>query len=119
MGGLPIGCDLWCARRWIVRRTSASSILESYSACNTTAHVVAQPPVWTPALSDAFEASITVHIPQLLLTRTPGVVETLKLAFIHYIAMFIPIATLLRCLRGACFKTGVLTARVHHPIKQH
>ena len=55
----------------------------------------------------------------MLLSRRPGVAETLKLAFVQYVALFIPIAVLLTCLHGALFTTGVLAARVHHPIKQH
>ena len=35
------------------------------------------------------------------------------------VAMLIPIGALLTCLHGALFRTGVLAARMHHPIKQH
>ena len=96
-----------------------ASILGAYAACNDTAVLVPQPALWTPGVSDSFEATLTVRIPPLLLSRRPGVAETLKLAFVQYVALFIPIAVLLTCLHGALFTTGVLAARVHHPIKQH
>ena len=46
-------------------------------------------------------------------------VETLKLAFVQYIAFFIPISAILSCVYGALFQYGVVAARMHHPIKQH
>jgi len=98
---------------------SAASILESYASCNDTAVAVAHPPNWQPGISSTFEAAITLRIPHELTTRKPGIVETLKLAWVHYIALFIPIAFLLRLLHAALFRAGVVAARVHHPIKQH
>jgi len=98
---------------------NASTILGPYSACNDTAVLEAQPPIWTPGISSSFEAALTVHVPRILTTRKPGLVETLKLAFVQYIAMFIPIAALLGLVHGALFQTGVVASRVHHPIKQH
>lgn len=98
---------------------TAASVLASYAACNDTVVLEAQPKLWTPGLGDSFEATLTVRVPSLMLTRRPGVTETLKLAFVQYIALFIPIAALLSCLHRALFTTGVLAARQHHPIKQH
>ena len=66
-----------------------------------------------------FDATITLRVPSQLTSRTPGLFEALKLAFVQYIAMLIPIGALLTCLHGALFRTGVLAARMHHPIKQH
>merc|ERR1719473_1566479 len=89
--------------------TSAVDILAQYGACNDTAVLEHQPPHWTPgARLDAFEASLTVRVPSLLLTRRPGIVETLKLAFVQYVTLFLPIAAILSCLHGALFTTGVL-----------
>jgi len=101
------------------KATTAASILASYAHCNDTAALVAQPQLWTPGIDGSFEASLTVRVPSLLLTRRPGVVETLKLAFVQYVALFIPIAVLLTCLHGSLITTGVLATRAHHPIKQH
>ena len=84
-----------------------------------TAVLLAQPPLWTPGVGDAFDATITLRVPSQLTSRTPGLFEALKLAFVQYIAMLIPIGALLTCLHGALFRTGVLAARMHHPIKQH
>ena len=79
----------------------------------------AQPPIWTPGVSDSFEAHLTVRVPPIQTTRKPGLVETLKLAAVQYIAFFFPIAFLLSCLHSALFRFGVVSARVHNPIKQH
>lgn len=98
---------------------SAASILEQYTACNDTVALVAQPPLWTPGVSSDFEARLTVHVPAILAARRPGFVETYKLAAVQYIAFFIPCRAILRALHGALFRLGVVTARVHHPIKQH
>ena len=98
---------------------SVASVVDEYAVCNDTAALVAEPPLWGPGIASSFEASLTVRVPALLLTRTPGVVETAKLAFVQYVALFIPIALLLTCVYSALFTTGVLAARVHHPIKQH
>ena len=51
--------------------------------------------------------------------RVRRYVETIKLAAVQYIALFIPIGAILGCLHGALFRYGVLSARVHHPVKEH
>jgi len=99
--------------------TGAGSILATYATCNDTAALDPQPPIWTPGISNSFEAALTVRIPRIETTRKPGFVETLKLAWVHYLAMFIPIAAILRLVHGALFRTGVVASRMHHPIKQH
>jgi hypothetical protein len=98
---------------------SAASILAQYSACNDTATLVSQPPLWEPGVGDSFEALLTVNVPSVVTMRRPGLVETLKLAAVQYIAFFIPITFLLSCLHGALFRFGVVSSRVHHPVKQH
>ena len=98
---------------------TAADVLAQYASCNDTAVLLAQPPLWTPGVGDAFDATITLRVPSQLTSRTPGLFEALKLAFVQYIAMLIPIGALLTCLHGALFRTGVLAARMHHPIKQH
>lgn len=54
---------------------SAVSILGQYGACNDSALLVAQPPIWTPGVRDAFEASLTIAVPPLVTTRRPGCVH--------------------------------------------
>lgn len=98
---------------------SAGTILAQYAACNDTAVVTAQPPVWTPGIDDKFEAKLTLRIPPILTSRRPGLIETLKLAAVQYIAFALPIGAILSCLHGALFKFGVVSSRVHNPIKQH
>lgn len=98
---------------------SVRSILEQYAACNDTVALVAQPPVWTPGVSDTFEARLTVRVPPIIAFRRPGLVETLKLAAVQYIAFFLPIGFLLKCVHSSLFNFGIVAARVHHPVKQH
>ena len=98
---------------------SAASVLAQYAACNDTVVALAQPPVWTPGVASKFEAHLTVRVPAIAAARRPGVVETLKLAAVQYIAFFFPITFLLSCVHGALFRFGVVAARIHHPVKQH
>lgn len=98
---------------------SAESILAQYAACNDTVTLAAQPPLWTPGVTHAFEAALTVRVPQVVASRRPGLVETLKLAAVQYIAFLLPIGLVLSCLHGALFRYGVVSARIHHPVKQH
>lgn len=97
------------------------STLASYddALCNDTAALLPQPPIWTPGLRNIFQASLTVRVPRLQLTRRPSVPETFKLAFVQYMAFFIPIAAILYVIYSCLFTTGVLSARMHHPVKQH
>lgn len=98
---------------------SATSILERYAPCNDTAVLIAQPPLWTPGVSDSFEARLTVRVPSIVTSRRPGFVETVKLAAVQYVAFFLPISFILSCLHGALYRFGVVAARIHHPVKQH
>lgn len=97
---------------------STASILEQYARCNDTAVLNAQQPIWTPGVSSTFEAHLTVNIPAINVVRRPGLVETVKLAVVQYIAFFFPISFVLASLHGSLFRFGVITARVHHPVKQ-
>mmetsp|Transcript_33341 Transcript_33341/g.87765 ORF Transcript_33341/g.87765 Transcript_33341/m.87765 type:complete len:315 (+) Transcript_33341:72-1016(+) len=118
----PCPSPVWAMQHPITSSGAVASIpliLSEYATCNDTATLTAQPALWNAGIGSNFEASLTVRVPSMLLTRKPGVVETLKLAFVQYVALFIPIALLLTCLHGALFTTGVLAARVHHPIKLH
>ena len=58
-------------------------------------------------------------VARFVAARRPGIVETLKLAAVQYIAFFLPIGYLLSCLHSALFRFGVVSARVHHPVKEH
>ena len=51
---------------------TASSILSQYSLCNDTMVLGSQPPLWTPGVTDEFEAHLTLRIPPQLTTRRPG-----------------------------------------------
>lgn len=97
------------------------AILERYETarCNDTVVLAPSPPLWTAGVTDSFEARLTVRVPPVLTTRRPGLVETLKLGFVQYLAMFIPVRAVLQWLYNQLISTGVLAARVHHPIKQH
>ena len=64
-------------------------------------------------------AHLTVRVPPILTTRRPGLLETLKLAAVQYIAFFLPIGFLLKCIHGSLFRFGIVAARRHHPVKQH
>lgn len=110
----------WALRRPVMpdgSPASAASILSQYTTCNDTAVLNAQPPIWTPGVSETFEAHLTVRIPAILAMRRPGLIETLKLAAVQYIAFFLPISFALSCLHGSLFRFGVVSARVHHPVK--
>lgn len=98
---------------------SAASILAQYAPCNDSIVLSTQPPLWTPGVADAFEAHVTLRVPAIETTRKPGLIETLKLAAVQYIAFCIPIGLLVSYLHGALFRFGVVAARVHHPVKQH
>ena len=99
--------------------TTAEAVLAQYASCNDTAVLAPQPAVWTPGVASSFEARLTLRVPPQLTTRRPGLLETLKLAAVQYIAFFFPIAFLLQCLHGALFRFGIVSSRVHHPVKQH
>ena len=118
----PCPTPVWAFREPVLRNgapASTASILAQYAACNDTMVLDAQPPIWTPGVSETFEAHLTIRLPHIAAARRPGLVETLKLAAVQYIAFFLPIGYLLSCLHSALFRFGVVSARVHHPVKQH
>lgn len=100
---------------------SVEGVLDRYVAakCNDTVALDASPPLWTAGVGDSFEAVLTVRVPPVLASRRPGLVETLKLGFVQYLAMFIPIRAGIDWVYGGLVRSGVVAARMHHPVKQH
>jgi hypothetical protein len=118
----PCPSPVWLLRSPVQPNGNAAdtaSVLAQYSSCNDTMIAVAQPAVWSPGTSSSFDATLTVRVPSVLTTRRPGVLETLKLAFVQYVTFFIPIAAILSYLHRSLFQLGILSARIHHPVKQH
>jgi len=97
---------------------TSETILAQYSRCNDTSLLEPQLPLWTAGIGKEFTTTLTIRIPPQQTTRRPGVVETLKLAAVQYIAFFLPIGYLLRLIYSALFELGVVSARVHHPVKE-
>ena len=74
---------------------------------------------WTPGVGSSFELDFTVRVPSLALAVRPGTVEVLKLAWVQYITILLPIFWVLGCVRRAAVVGGVVPTRVHHPQKPH
>ena len=95
------------------------SMMAQYSTCNDTAVLDAEPPLWSTGVADTFEAELTVRVPPQLHFRQPNILETLKLAWVQYLAILWPCWLLLNWLYGAMFRFGVVASRVRDPVKQH
>jgi hypothetical protein len=99
--------------------TAAAIAAAEHASCNTTAVFSADAPLWTPGVGSSFELDFTVRVPSLALAVRPGTVEVLKLAWVQYITILLPIFWVLGCVRRAAVVGGVVPTRVHHPQKPH
>ena len=79
--------------------TAAAIAAAEHASCNTTAVFSADAPLWTPGVGSSFELDFTVRVPSLALAVRPGTVEVLKLAWVQYITILLPIFWVLGCVR--------------------
>jgi len=100
---------------------TAEAEMDRYNACNDTVRLVPHAPLWTPGVTDSFEVHLTVLVPSQQLSYYPGVLETLKLAWVQYLALFFPIRWVLDAALATMVRHGVVTSRLHDPLrpKQH
>ena len=83
--------------------------------------LVPHAPLWTPGVTDSFELHLTILVPSQQLSYYPGVLETVKLAWVQYLALFFPIRWILDTALATMIRHGVVTSRLHDPLrpKQH
>jgi len=98
--------------------TTAEAEVDRYDACNDTLTLAAQPPLWTPGAASSFELRLTLHVPSARIPYQPGALAQLKLGWIQYLALLLPIYWLLGSARALAIQHGVLTTRMHDPLRQ-
>ena len=116
----PCGAPFWLLQQPLGldgQPTTAEAEVDRYDACNDTLTLAVRPPLWTPGVASSFELRLTLHVPSADIPYQPGALEQLKLGWVQYLALLLPIYWLLSTARGLAIRHGVLTTRVHDPLR--
>lgn len=79
-------------------------------------HLAAQEPIWSPGVTEQFEALLSVNVPEIRVDYTPSSLQTLKFAWVQYLALALPLHVLLSLLRDAMVRYGIVATRLHDPL---
>lgn len=95
-----------------------------YALRNETVSVVHRvDPVWTPGFSNEFLISLNLRIPTQRIPYIPAVGQTLKLAWIQYLSVFIALSWLIDMARRFVFRYQIVPTRTTldtiSDVKQH
>lgn len=115
----PCPSPFWVLQQPVLPDGSAAdleSISGRYASCFDRVHLAAQEPIWSPGVAEQFEALLSISVPEMRVDFTPSSLQTLKFAWVQFLALALPLHLLLNLLRDAIVRYGIVATRLHDPL---